>query len=124
MGPDNQVAGRRVGIAALCGGVLGSSPPRGHRWEKTLTLLASGRGGSAFVHKIERLSTCGFPLQVGQMTQAGLLEHLKLENVSLSHQLSETQHRSIKEKERIALQLQGIEVGGLHARCHACGHCF
>lgn len=44
------------------------------------------------------------------MTQAGLLEHLKLENVSLSHQLSETQHRSIKEKERIALQLQGIEA--------------
>lgn len=45
------------------------------------------------------------------MTQAGLLEHLKLENVSLSHQLTETQHRSIKEKERIAVQLQGIEVG-------------
>lgn len=44
------------------------------------------------------------------MTQAGLLEHLKLENVSLSHQLTETQHRSIKEKERIAVQLQGIEV--------------
>lgn len=44
------------------------------------------------------------------MTQAGLLEHLKLENVSLSHQLTETQHRSFKEKERIALQLQGIEV--------------
>lgn len=45
------------------------------------------------------------------MTQAGLLEHLKLENVSLSHQLTETQQRSIKEKERIAAQLQGIEVG-------------
>ena len=44
------------------------------------------------------------------MTQAGLLEHLKLENVSLSHQLTETQHRSIKEKERIAVQLQSIEV--------------
>lgn len=44
------------------------------------------------------------------MTQAGLLEHLKLENVSLSHQLTETQQRSIKEKERIAVQLQGIEV--------------
>lgn len=44
------------------------------------------------------------------MTQAGLLEHLKLENVSLSHQLTETQHRSIKEKERIAVQLQGIEA--------------
>lgn len=44
------------------------------------------------------------------MTQTGLLEHLKLENVSLSQQLTETQHRSIKEKERIALQLQGIEV--------------
>ncbi|KAK7806439.1 hypothetical protein U0070_017976 [Myodes glareolus] len=49
-------------------------------------------------------------IQVGQMTQAGLLEHLKLENVSLSHQLTETQHRSIKEKERIAVQLQSIEV--------------
>ncbi|XP_025774423.1 golgin subfamily A member 3 [Puma concolor] len=49
-------------------------------------------------------------IQVGQMTQAGLLEHLKLENVSLSHQLTETQHRSIKEKERIAIQLQGIEA--------------
>ncbi|KAF3820555.1 hypothetical protein GH733_005100 [Mirounga leonina] len=48
--------------------------------------------------------------RVGQMTQAGLLEHLKLENVSLSHQLTETQHRSIKEKERIAVQLQGIEA--------------
>lgn len=45
------------------------------------------------------------------MSQAGLLEHLKLENVSLSHQLTETQQRSIKEKERIAAQLQGIEVG-------------
>lgn len=44
------------------------------------------------------------------MTQAGLLEHLKLENVSLSQQLTETQHRSIKEKERIAVQLQSIEV--------------
>lgn len=44
------------------------------------------------------------------MTQAGLLEHLKLENVSLSHQLTETQHRSIKEKERIAVQLQSIEA--------------
>ncbi|MBZ3873357.1 Golgin subfamily A member 3 [Sciurus carolinensis] len=49
-------------------------------------------------------------LTVGQMTQAGLLEHLKLENVSLSHQLTETQHRSIKEKERIAVQLQSIEA--------------
>uniref|UniRef100_A0A2K6GPR8 Golgin A3 n=1 Tax=Propithecus coquereli TaxID=379532 RepID=A0A2K6GPR8_PROCO len=49
-------------------------------------------------------------IQVGQMTQAGLLEHLKLENVSLSHQLTETQHRSIKEKERIAVQLQSIEA--------------
>ena len=45
------------------------------------------------------------------MSQAGLLEHLKLENVSLSHQLTETQQRSIKEKECIAAQLQGIEVG-------------
>lgn len=44
------------------------------------------------------------------MTQIGVLEHLKLENVTLSHQLNETQHRSIKEKERIAVQLQSIEV--------------
>lgn len=44
------------------------------------------------------------------MTQAGMLEHLKLENVALSQQLTETQHRSIKEKERIAAQLQNIEV--------------
>uniref|UniRef100_A0ACB8FZ06 Golgin sub A member 3 n=1 Tax=Sphaerodactylus townsendi TaxID=933632 RepID=A0ACB8FZ06_9SAUR len=49
-------------------------------------------------------------IQAGQMTQVGLLEHLKLENVTLSHQLTETQHRSIKEKERIASQLQNIEV--------------
>lgn len=52
-----------------------------------------------------------FPLsQAGQMTQIGVLGHLKLENVTLSHQLTETQHRSIKEKERIAVQLQSIEV--------------
>ncbi|KAG7253649.1 hypothetical protein CRUP_036730, partial [Coryphaenoides rupestris] len=49
-------------------------------------------------------------MQVGKMTQIGVLEHLKLENVTLSHQLTETQHRSIKEKERIAVQLQSIEV--------------
>uniref|UniRef100_A0A8C0GSB5 Golgin A3 n=1 Tax=Chelonoidis abingdonii TaxID=106734 RepID=A0A8C0GSB5_CHEAB len=49
-------------------------------------------------------------IQAGQMTQAGMLEHLKLENVSLSHQLTEIQHRSIKEKERIAAQLQNIEA--------------
>ncbi|XP_037367268.1 golgin subfamily A member 3 isoform X2 [Talpa occidentalis] len=49
-------------------------------------------------------------IQVGQMTQAGLLEHLKLENVALSQQLTETQRRSVKEKERIAAQLQGIEA--------------
>lgn len=54
------------------------------------------------------------------MTQAGLLEHLKLENVSLSHQLTETQHRSIKEKERIAVQLQGIEVRACHPGTAAC----
>lgn len=48
--------------------------------------------------------------QAGQMTQIGVVEHLKLENVTLSHQLSETQHRSIKDKERIAVQLQSIEV--------------
>lgn len=44
------------------------------------------------------------------MSQIGVMEHLKLENVTLSHQLTETQHRSIKEKERIAVQLQSIEV--------------
>ncbi|KAI1901070.1 hypothetical protein AGOR_G00056350 [Albula goreensis] len=49
-------------------------------------------------------------MQAGQMTQIGVLEHLKLENVTLTHQLSETQHRSIKEKERIAVQLQSIEA--------------
>ncbi|KAM9330867.1 golgin subfamily A member 3 [Gastrophryne carolinensis] len=49
-------------------------------------------------------------MQAGQMTQAGVLEHLKIENVTLSHQLTETQHRTIKEKERIATQLQNIEA--------------
>ncbi|KAJ8380202.1 hypothetical protein SKAU_G00009800 [Synaphobranchus kaupii] len=49
-------------------------------------------------------------MQAGQMTQIGVVEHLKLENVTLTHQLTETQHRSIKEKERIAVQLQGIEA--------------
>uniref|UniRef100_A0A8C5DZK5 Golgin A3 n=1 Tax=Gouania willdenowi TaxID=441366 RepID=A0A8C5DZK5_GOUWI len=49
-------------------------------------------------------------MQAGQMTQIGVLEHLKLENVTLSHHLTETQHRSIKEKERIAAQLQNIEA--------------
>ncbi|XP_038869458.1 golgin subfamily A member 3-like isoform X2 [Salvelinus namaycush] len=49
-------------------------------------------------------------MQAGQMTQIGALEHLKLENVTLSHQLTQTQHRSIKEKERIAVQLQSIEA--------------
>ncbi|CAJ1068419.1 golgin subfamily A member 3 isoform X3 [Xyrichtys novacula] len=49
-------------------------------------------------------------MQAGQMTQFGVLEHLKLENVTLSHQLTETQHRSIKDKERIAVQLQSIEA--------------
>ncbi|XP_063820770.1 golgin subfamily A member 3 isoform X1 [Pseudophryne corroboree] len=49
-------------------------------------------------------------IQAGQMTQAGVLEHLKIENVTLSHQLTETQHRTIKEKERIATQLQSIEA--------------
>uniref|UniRef100_A0A8C4TKD5 Golgin A3 n=1 Tax=Erpetoichthys calabaricus TaxID=27687 RepID=A0A8C4TKD5_ERPCA len=49
-------------------------------------------------------------MQVGQITQTGELEHLKLENVTLSHQLTETQQRSIKEKERIAAQLQNIEA--------------
>lgn len=44
------------------------------------------------------------------MTQIGVLENLKIENVTLSHQLQETKHRSIKEKERIAVQLQSIEV--------------
>lgn len=50
------------------------------------------------------------PSKAGQMTQIGVLEYLKLENVTLSNQLTETQHRSIKEKERIAVQLQSIEV--------------
>ncbi|XP_041083946.1 golgin subfamily A member 3-like [Polyodon spathula] len=49
-------------------------------------------------------------MQAGQMTQIGVLEHLKLENVTLSHELTETQQRSIKEKERIAVQLQNIEA--------------
>ncbi|TNN70644.1 Golgin subfamily A member 3 [Liparis tanakae] len=49
-------------------------------------------------------------MQAGQMTQIGNLEHFKLENVTLSHQLTESQHRSIKEKERIAVQLQSIET--------------
>ncbi|XP_038129533.1 golgin subfamily A member 3 [Cyprinodon tularosa] len=49
-------------------------------------------------------------MQAGQMNQYGVMEHLKLENVTLSHQLTETQHRSIKEKERIAVQLQSIEA--------------
>ncbi|XP_068422946.1 golgin subfamily A member 3 isoform X2 [Clinocottus analis] len=49
-------------------------------------------------------------MQAGQMTQIGVVEHLKLENVTLSHQLTETQHRSIKDKERIAVQLQSIET--------------
>ncbi|XP_074526356.1 golgin subfamily A member 3 isoform X2 [Halichoeres trimaculatus] len=49
-------------------------------------------------------------IQTGQMTQIGVLEHLKLENVTLTHQLTETQHRSIKDKERIAVQLQSIEA--------------
>ncbi|KAG9487546.1 hypothetical protein GDO78_007411 [Eleutherodactylus coqui] len=49
-------------------------------------------------------------IQAGQMNQAGVLEHLKIENVTLSHQLTETQHRTIKEKERIAAQLQTIEA--------------
>uniref|UniRef100_A0A3Q3A888 Golgin A3 n=1 Tax=Kryptolebias marmoratus TaxID=37003 RepID=A0A3Q3A888_KRYMA len=49
-------------------------------------------------------------MQTGQMNQIGVVEHLKLENVTLSHQLTETQHRSIKEKERIAVQLQSIEA--------------
>lgn len=52
-------------------------------------------------------------VQAGKMTQIGVLEHLKVENVTLNHQLTETQHRSIKEKERIAVQLQSIEVGPL-----------
>uniref|UniRef100_A0A8C1SLF2 Golgin A3 n=1 Tax=Cyprinus carpio TaxID=7962 RepID=A0A8C1SLF2_CYPCA len=49
-------------------------------------------------------------MQAGQMTQIGVMENLKMENVSLSHKLSETKHQSIKEKERIAVQLQSIEV--------------
>ncbi|KAG1958116.1 golgin subfamily A member 3 isoform X2 [Pimephales promelas] len=49
-------------------------------------------------------------MQAGQMTQIGVLENLKMENVTLSHKLTETNHRSIKEKERIAVQLQSIEA--------------
>uniref|UniRef100_A0A672PTL4 Golgin subfamily A member 3-like n=1 Tax=Sinocyclocheilus grahami TaxID=75366 RepID=A0A672PTL4_SINGR len=49
-------------------------------------------------------------MQAGQMTQIGVLENLKMENVTLSHKLTETKHQSIKEKERIAVQLQSIEV--------------
>ncbi|XP_064209779.1 golgin subfamily A member 3 isoform X1 [Anguilla rostrata] len=49
-------------------------------------------------------------MQAGQMTQMGVVEHLKLEKVTLTQQLSETQQRSMKEKERIALQLQSIEA--------------
>ncbi|XP_046697702.1 golgin subfamily A member 3 isoform X2 [Silurus meridionalis] len=49
-------------------------------------------------------------MQAGHMTQVGMLETLKIENVSLSHQLTESKHRSIKEKERIAVQLQSIET--------------
>lgn len=56
------------------------------------------------------------------MTQIGVLEHLKLENVTLSHQLTETQHRSIKEKERIAVQLQSIEVLSLRALSESVHH--
>ncbi|XP_052411887.1 golgin subfamily A member 3 isoform X1 [Carassius gibelio] len=49
-------------------------------------------------------------MQTGQMTQIGVMENLKMENVTLSHKLTETKHQSIKEKERIAVQLQSIEV--------------
>ncbi|XP_026104266.1 golgin subfamily A member 3-like isoform X2 [Carassius auratus] len=49
-------------------------------------------------------------MQAGQMTQIGVLENLKMENVTLSHKLTETKHQSIKEKERIAVQLQSIET--------------
>ncbi|XP_051981583.1 golgin subfamily A member 3-like isoform X1 [Xyrauchen texanus] len=49
-------------------------------------------------------------MQAGQMTQIGMLENLKMENVTLAHQLTESKHRSIKEKERIAVQLQSIEA--------------
>lgn len=57
------------------------------------------------------------------MTQAGVLEHLKIENVTLSHQLTETQHRTIKEKERIAVQLQNIEVGHVLFTNHSLCYC-
>ncbi|XP_007899962.2 golgin subfamily A member 3 isoform X2 [Callorhinchus milii] len=49
-------------------------------------------------------------MQAGHMTQASTVEHLKMENVSLFQQLTETQQKSIKEKERIAVHLQNIEV--------------
>lgn len=60
--------------------------------------------------KVDMTFVFYFLSQAGQMTQIGVVEHLKLENVTLSHQLTETQHRSIKDKERIAVQLQSIEV--------------
>lgn len=75
-------------------------------WSETLTLVVC-----MSCLRLSRLGLhCAVSLQVGQMTQAGLLEHLKLENVSLSHRLADTQQRSIKEKERVAAQLQSIEV--------------
>lgn len=93
------------GCEALPEGVLGSDPPG-------LALCGNPHpGGLTCAWNRSTLYRVIYSLQVGQMTQAGLLEHLKLENVSLSHQLTETQQRSIKEKERIAAQLQGIEVG-------------
>lgn len=67
--------------------------------------------GLVFIRQELTCNFCSSSLsQAGQMTQIGVLEHLKLENVTLSNQLTETQHRSIKDKERIAVQLQSIEV--------------
>lgn len=112
---------RRVGRKPCVVGSWGTGSPRGHRWVGTLPLLASGIAQSALEREIWPLSTSWiFSLKVGQMTQAGLLEHLKLENVSLSQQLTETQQRSIKEKERIAVQLQGIEVRAVRPGTSAC----
>lgn len=64
----------------------------------------------SLIFVVVRVDRLFFLSQAGQMTQIGVVEHLKLENVTLSHQLTETQHRSIKDKERIAVQLQSIEV--------------
>lgn len=49
-------------------------------------------------------------IQAGNANQTGLMEQLKLENLALAQQLSESQQKSLKEKEQIALHLQTIEA--------------